>query len=109
MSGGCANYGAPSFYVYVCHKVKTDNPLSTSYETCPRFPGGDKALSDFIKRNMIYPKCAKEKNIEGRVLVSFYVETDGSLTNLSIAKSVDSRLDKEALRIVKKMPKWEAG
>ena len=51
----------------------------------------------------------KRKNIEGRVLVSFYVETDGSLTNLSIAKSEDSRLNKEALRIVKKMPKWEPG
>lgn len=89
--------------------VKNAVALSTSYETCPQFPGGDKALLDFIKRNMRYPKCAKEKNIEGRVLVSFYVETDGSLTNISIAKSVDSRLNKEALRIVKKMPKWEPG
>ena len=89
--------------------VKNTVALSTFYETCPRFPGGDKALLDFIKRNMRYPKCAKEKKIEGRVLVSFYVETDGSLTNLSIAKSVDSRLNKEALRIVKKMPKWEPG
>ena len=79
------------------------------YEICPRFPGGDKALLDFIKSNMCYPKCAKENGIEGHVIVSFYVETDGSLTNLSIAKSVDSCLNKEALRIVEKMPKWEPG
>ena len=79
------------------------------YEICPRFPGGDKAVLEFIKRNMSYPKSAKGKGIEGRVVVSFYVETDGSLTNLSIAKSSDSRLNKEALRIIKKMPKWEPG
>jgi TonB family protein len=80
-----------------------------SYEIIPRFPGGDKALSDFIKRNMRYPKSAKKKGIEGRVVVRFFVETDGKLTNFSIAKSVNSQLDKEALRIVKKMPKWEPG
>ena len=80
-----------------------------SYEIIPRFPGGDKALSDFIKRNMRYPKSAKKKGIEGRVVVTFYVETDGRLTNFSIAKSVNSQLDKEALRIIKKMPKWEPG
>ena len=78
------------------------------YES-PRFPGGDKAVMDFIKRNMSYPQSAKEKGVEGRVVVSFYVETDGSLTNLSIAKSADSRLNEEALRIIKKMPKWEPG
>lgn len=79
------------------------------YEICPRFPGGDKVVLDFIKRNMRYPKCVTEEGAEGRVVVSFYVETDGSLTNLSIAKSADSRLNKEALRIIKKMPKWEPG
>lgn len=79
------------------------------YETCPRFPGGDKALLDFIKRNMCYPKCAKEKKIEGRVVVCFYVETDGSISNLNITRSVDSVLNEEALRIIKNMPKWEPG
>lgn len=82
---------------------------ATLYETSPRFPGGDEALLDFIKSNMRYPQIAKEKRIEGRVVVSFYVETDGSLTNLCITKSVDSLLNEEALRIVKKMPKWEPG
>ncbi|MDE6721815.1 MAG: energy transducer TonB [Bacteroidaceae bacterium] len=89
--------------------VKNVVTSPTSYEIRPRFPGGDKALFDFIKRNMHYPECAKEKRIEGRVIVSFCVETDGSLTNINIAKSVDSRLNEEALLIVKKMPKWEPG
>ena len=89
--------------------VKDAVALSTSYETSPRFPGGDKALLDFINREMRYPKCVKEEGVEGRVVVSFYVETDGSLTDIKIVKSVDSRLNKEALRIVKKMPKWEPG
>ncbi len=83
--------------------------LSESYEKSPRFPEGDKALEDFIKRNIRLPKCVKEERIEGRVVVSFYVEIDGSLTYLSIAKSVDSRLNQEALRIIKIMPKWEPG
>lgn len=82
---------------------------STSYEESPRFPGGDKAMLDFIKRNMRYPKCVKKEGVEGRVIVSFYVETDGSLTDLKIVKSVDSRLNKEALRIIKMMPKWKPG
>lgn len=89
--------------------VKSVVTSPTSYEIRPRFPGGDEALFDFIKRNMRYPECAKKKRIEGRVIVSFCVETDGSLTNVSIARSADSRLNEEALRIVKKMPKWEPG
>lgn len=89
--------------------VNNTATISDLYEISPRFPGGDKALLDFIKNNMHYPELAKEKRLEGRVVVGFYVETDGSITNLSILKSVDSLLDEEALRIAKKMPKWEPG
>ena len=93
---------------FIDNRYYVENAV-TSYEIMPRFPGGDKALSDFIKRNMRYPKSAKKKGIGGRVVVTFYVETDGRLTNFSIAKSVNSQLDKEALRIIKKMHKWEPG
>lgn len=58
---------------------------------------------------MHYPKSAMKKGIAGRVVVKFYVETDGRLTDFRIEKSVNSQLDKEALRIIKKMPKWEPG
>lgn len=97
------------FAVFAVLTANAQHSDGEPYEIWPRFPGGDKALLDFVDRNMCYPKSAKENGIEGRVIVSFYVETDGRLTNLSIAKSVDSRLDKEALRIIKKMPKWEPG
>lgn len=97
------------FAVFAVLTANAQHSDGEPYEICPRFPGGDKAVSEFVKRNMRYPKSAKEKGIEGRVIVSFDVETDGRLTNLSITKSVDSRLDKEALRIIKKMPKWEPG
>lgn len=97
------------FAVFAVLTANAQHSDGEPYEICPCFPGGDKAVLEFIKRNMRYPKSAKENGIEGRVIVSFYVETDGRLTNLSIAKSVDSRLDKEALRIIKKMPKWEPG
>ena len=97
------------FAVFAVLTANAQHSDGEPYEICPRFPGSDKAVLDFIKRNICYPKCVKEEGVEGRVVVSFYVETDGSLTNLSIAKSADSRLNKEALRIVKKMPKWEPG
>ena len=97
------------FAVFAALTANAQHADGEPYEICPRFPGGDKAVLEFIKRNMRYPQNAREEGVEGRVVVSFYVETDGSLTNLSIAKSADSRLNKEAFRIIKKMPKWEPG
>jgi len=70
------------------------------------YPGGYEALIKFIKENLKYPKKAKKRGIEGTVVVDFWVETDGSLTNLSVEKSIPF-LDKEALRVVKSMPKWK--
>lgn len=80
------------FAVFAVLTANAQHSDGEPYEICPRFPGGDKAVLDFIKRNICYPKCVKEEGVEGRVVVSFYVETDGSLTNFCIAKSVDSRL-----------------
>ena len=98
------------------HRIISNEEISMTrvtspqeYEKCPRFPGGDHAMKEFIKQKMRYPKAAKEKGVEGRVVVGFFVESDGSLTDLCIKKSDDSLLDKEALRIIKKMPKWEPG
>ena len=75
----------------------------------PGYPGGDYALVKFIQENLVYPKKAKKQRIEGEVIVSFVVKSDGSLTNFEIIKSVHHLLDKEALRIVKLMPKWTPG
>ena len=78
-------------------------------EKMPSFPGGQDALFDFIEKNIKYPKVAEDNGIQGRVLVTFIVKKDGSLSDVRVAKSADPALDKEAVRLVKSMPKWNPG
>ena len=78
-------------------------------EQMPSFPGGTAAMMEFIKRTKVYPVSALKQNIQGRVIITFIVEKDGSLTKAKVVKSVYPALDKEALRVVKKMPKWMPG
>ena len=61
---------------------------------------------EWISDNIMYPSEAKENNIEGRVIVKFVVEKDGSITGITVAKSVDESLDAEAMRLINKMPQW---
>lgn len=75
----------------------------------PSFPGGLNGLMTFLAQNMVYPVTAQENGVQGRVTVSFVVETDGSITDVEVARSVDPFLDREAMRIVKAMPKWTPG
>ena len=69
----------------------------------------DYGLMTFLAQNMVYPVTAQENGVQGRVTVSFVVETDGSITDVEVARSVDPFLDREAMRIVKAMPKWTPG
>ena len=78
-------------------------------EIMPQFPGGDTALKDYIRKNLKQPQEAKEKCVQGRVIVRFCIETDGSISDVKVVKSVDSLLNNEAVRIVKSMPKWKPG
>lgn len=78
-------------------------------EEMPKFPGGDKALIEFLQKNVKYPVEAQKKGVEGRVVVNFVVEKDGSLTEIKTVRSVDPLLDEEAVRVVSAMPKWEPG
>lgn len=78
-------------------------------EQMPSFPGGMGAMMQYLSSNIKYPKEAEKKGIQGRVLLSFIVQTDGSITDVRISKSVDPSLDKEAIRVVKSMPKWIPG
>lgn len=87
-------------------KEANEEPLMC-YEPTPQFPGGDKACLEFICRNIRYSDEMIKKGIKGRVVVGFKVEKDGSLSNLRIKKSSDARLNNEALRVVRSMPKWE--
>jgi len=78
-------------------------------EEMPAFPGGDAALLSYLARQVKYPVVAQENGIQGKVLVNFVVNTDGSITNAKIARPVDPSLDKEALRVVNGLPKWKPG
>jgi len=78
-------------------------------EEMPHFPDGDRGLMNFISRNLKYPTISAENGIQGRVVLSFIVEADGSITNLKVIRSLDSYCDKEAMRIISKMPNWIAG
>lgn len=78
-------------------------------EQMPSFPGGDGALMEFLSKNIKYPVVAQENGVQGRVVVSFVVERDGSITDVKVARSVDPSLDKEAVRVVKSMPNWIPG
>lgn len=78
-------------------------------EQMPQFPGGQAALMEYLTKSVKYPKECEKKSIQGRVIASFVVEEDGSITNASVAKSVDPLLDAEALRVINAMPNWTPG
>jgi protein TonB len=78
-------------------------------EKMPEFPGGAAVMMKFIAENVKYPEEAYSKGIEGRVLVQFIIEKDGSVTNVKVIKKVNDAIDAEAVRVVKAMPKWKPG
>ena len=78
-------------------------------EQMPSFPGGPSALIQYLSSNIKYPVVAEENGVQGRVVCTFVVERDGSITDVRVIKSVDPSLDKEAVRVVKSMPKWIPG
>ena len=78
-------------------------------ETMPQFPGGRGVLMKYLAANIKYPASAVKGKKEGRVIVTFIVQKDGSITHAKIVRSIDPELDAEALRVVKGMPKWTPG
>jgi len=95
------------------HKVvieeKAEVQIYTHVEVMPEFPGGEAELMKWLKDNIIYPTIAQEQGIQGRVMLRFVVRPDGSIDDVNVYKSLDPSCDKEALRAVKKMPKWTPG
>ena len=75
----------------------------------PSFPGGQGAMMEFLSKNIKYPIVAEENGIQGRVLVKIVIKKDGTIDSPKVIKSVDPSLDKEAIRVVKTMPKWIPG
>ena len=88
----------------------TDTVLvdSNTY-TIPHFPGEEKDLFKFLGKNVHYPPDAREKNIQGKVILQFIVNEDGSISDIQVVQSLSSDCDSEAIRVVKKMPRWIPG
>lgn len=90
-------------------KPEVENKVFDVVEQMPSFPGGPSALMQYLSSNIKYPVVAQENGVQGRVVVSFVVERDGSITDVQVARSVDPSLDREAQRVVRSMPKWIPG
>ncbi|MBQ6761078.1 MAG: energy transducer TonB [Prevotella sp.] len=78
-------------------------------EQMPSFPGGMKAMMDYLAKNIRYPADAKNNQIEGRVILQFIVDKKGRLSDIKVVKSVEPYLNAEAVRVVKSMPRWNPG
>lgn len=108
-TGGRA--AAPGTNVY----AKTDldfienNVIYTIVDQMPRYTYGEEGLGKFIAHNMRYPVKAKQEGIEGRILCSFIVAADGSISNIEVVEGIDPDLDREAIRVLGLMPKWIPG
>lgn len=91
-------------------KVEDEQPMSIAMvEQKPEFPGGEAAMYKWLSDNIIYPSAASEEGVQGRVVVEFVVDRDGSITHVRVVRQRHPALDKEALRVIKAMPKWIPG
>jgi len=78
-------------------------------EQYPEFPGGMAAWAKFLQKNLRYPEMAQESNIQGKVYISFVIEKDGTLSDVKLVRGIGYGCDDEAMRVIKKSPKWQAG
>ena len=78
-------------------------------EQMPEYPGGIAAMYEYLMQNMKYPEDAKKQKVEGRVIASFVVETDGTISDVKVVRKVFPSLDAEAIRVLEAMPKWIPG
>ncbi len=89
--------------------AKTETSVESVVEKQPEFPGGMNALMQYLLRSIRYPAICQQQGIQGRVVVQFVVDADGSITDIQVVKRVNPHLDKEAVRVVSAMPKWIPG
>jgi TonB family protein len=95
--------------VFIPMQLEENKEVFFIVEDMPEFPGGDLALRKYIANNVNYPEEAQEKEVQGKVYVTFVVAKDGSIANCEIARGVDPLLDQEALRVVNGLPIWKPG
>lgn len=108
-------YGAIEVVRYSDDKVQrkktdaNDGIIYRSVEQMPRFPGGEAALMKYINSHINYPTAAAMNKIEGNVVVQFVVKKDGSIGEVKVVRSVEKNLDREAVRVIKSLPKFTPG
>jgi TonB family protein len=104
-------YGVQRFKHNAAKAVGNDETVyhSTDVEQMPQFPGGEIALMKYIDSHINYPPEAAKNNVKGKVVVQFVVKKDGSIGEVKVLRSVDKDLDKEAIRVVKSLPKFTPG
>lgn len=93
----------------VVEEPEKEEEIFQVVENMPEFPGGIQELMKWLQKNIKYPSISQENGVQGRVIVQFVVNRDGSIVDPAVIRSVDPYLDKEALRVVKAMPKWKPG
>ncbi len=86
-----------------------EDPIYSSVDEFPEFPGGTNAMMNFLSSNLKYPESAKNNKQQGKVFISFVVEKDGGITDVKVMRGVCEDIDAEAIRVVKSMPKWKPG
>ena len=108
--GASKAYAKDRDYTIALYKEGTDHSMVfDAVEVMPQYPGGPQALFEFLSKTIRYPVEAHKAGIEGRVLATFVVKKDGSISDAQVVKSVDPQLDAEAIRVINAMPNWEPG
>jgi protein TonB len=100
----------PQEYEVIMVEPEPDpDEIHIAVEEVPEFPGGVAALMAYLRKNIKYPAICRENNIQGKVIVTFVVNKDGSIVDVEVAKGVNPALDKEAVRVISQMPNWQPG
>ena len=89
--------------------AKKNQKVFDVVEQMPEYPGGQAALFEYLSKNIKYPADAEKKKVEGKVFVTFVVDSDGKITDVSLLKKVFPSLDAEAIRVISAMPNWIPG
>lgn len=110
LAGFDLTVGIPTIGNVAIDEIKEDLDVPFDrVEVKPEYIGGAEKMIGFISKNTVYPSVCVNQGIEGKVFVTFIIDKEGNVTNAEIARGVNKHLDKEALRVINKMPKWKPG
>lgn len=111
------------FYTFIClfffsflaiaqegrGKGENSEEVFTVVERPPQFPGGEEKMMEYIGNKLNYPREARENGIQGRVVIQFVIDEKGRVTDAKVVKGIGYGCDEEALRVIRKMPRWKPG